>query len=156
MNNKFFKQDGLTLVELLGTISVMFIVGSLIFTILINGINYSNTSQSNVSLQQEGNLIITKLTAYHESTRQYEIKVENPSTISLTPYDNNVPPVKLDAKKEIISDSRFEYTLCYKDGTCNGTMPVLTTNKTLSITLTIKNKKEPPQTFKISTVLSRL
>ncbi len=122
MNKKIFKQDGLTLVELLGTISIMLIVGSLIFSVLINGINYSNTSQNTVSIQQEANRMITKLTAYHESTRHYEINVENSSTISLTPYDNSEPLVKLDAKKEVISDSRFEYTLCYKDGSCNGTM----------------------------------
>lgn len=162
MKNKPFKQDGITLIELLITLSLLFIVGTLIFNIFINGINASNKAQANVFIQQEANHLLTKLTSWHESNSHYDIVLnKNPyaTTITLIPYDSN--GVILEAKKEVISSSSYEYSISYD---LNGDISACTVlnksiikdDKTLPIKLFLRDKKDPQLTFEIRTIISRM
>jgi prepilin-type N-terminal cleavage/methylation domain-containing protein len=159
---KNVRQDGFTLIELLATISILSIVGTLLFSVLINGINYSNKSNETVSIQQQGNIIITKLTSWHEKTRKYEIVQEGLYKIGVDDYYSSIVLFPLDdsgaqiqAGKFVISDSKYLYRICYDDN-CTNSKKVVDTDKTLQISLTIKNKNNYEQTFDIKTIVSRL
>ena len=55
-------QRGITLIELLLTISIISFVGVLIWSVFFQGTEYSNTAITNNQMQQEANIIMTKIT----------------------------------------------------------------------------------------------
>lgn len=167
MNSKYLKQDGLTLIELLVSISLLFLVGMLVFNVLIQGKEYSLQAQTTVSLQQEGNRILSKLTSWHESHMRYDIVLDhNGTSISLIPYDGAVPLIE---NQEIISTTGFKYSVCYdrnQDGLTSCTDASTTKNvnqngeqkgeqKTLPIKIIITDINSE-LTFEIKTIISRM
>lgn len=162
MSSKILKQDGLTLLELLVSITILMLIGTLVFSVLIKGKDYSLQAQSTVSLQQEGNRVLSKLTSWHESHREYEIVLnQNPeaTTISLLPYDDGIP---LEENQEMISTSGFKYTVCYdrnqEDSTsCTDSDPSKkVVQKDLPIKILISDNKDSQLTFEIKTIISRM
>ena len=152
MGSKLLKQDGLTLIELLLTLTIFSIVGTIVFNVFINGMNYSNKAQSNVNLQQEANRVITQLTAWHEKENQYNISLDkNPFATTITLSGS---------KQVIISDPRYKYSICYYDNNtekCNETNKSLNKiDKELSIKLLIIDANNNDRTFEIKTILSRM
>ncbi|MGJ7920574.1 prepilin-type N-terminal cleavage/methylation domain-containing protein [Neobacillus sp. LXY-4] len=162
MNNRYFNQNGLTLIELLITLAIMAFVGTLVFSVFTNGIKYSNTAKTTVNLQQQANIVLAELTSWHESHSTYDITLDkNPygSTITLIPYNGN--DVKLEGQKKIISDSRFEYVICFEldqsFSSCNVlTQNIKKTQKNLPIKLIVRDKKDHKQSFEVKTILSRI
>lgn len=163
MNSKYLKQDGLTLIELLVSLSLLFLVGMLVFNVLIHGKEYSLQAQSTVFIQQEGNRISTKLTSWHEKNKKYKIVLnQNPdaTSISLIPYDSvgNL----LEDNQKVISSNGFKYTVCYDrnqdDSTfcTDGSLTKIVTEKALPIKILIKDKKDSRLTFEIKTIISRM
>ena len=67
------KEEGITLIEVLATLTILSIISILIYGVLNNGLDYSKKSQKNVALQQEMNILITTFTKLHESNDKYEI-----------------------------------------------------------------------------------
>jgi Tfp pilus assembly protein PilV len=163
MDSKYLKQDGLTLIELLVSISLLFLVGMLVFNVLIKGKEYSLQAQSTIYIQQEGNRISTKLTSWHEKNKQYKIVLnQNPdaTSISLIPYDGagNL----LEDNQEVISSNSFYYSVCYDrnqddSNICTDrSLNKLVTQKALPIKILIKDKKNSRLTFEIKTIISRM
>jgi prepilin-type N-terminal cleavage/methylation domain-containing protein len=162
MRCNFLRQDGLTLIELLITLSIFSFIGTLIFTVFINGINYSNNAQSTVNIQQEANRIITQLTTWHESKSHYDIILNrNPNATSITLIPYNSSGVRLDAEKVSISETGYEYTLCYDLNQTEVSCTMLTNTiiksvQKLPVKLILKDKKDPRKTFEIKTIIPRM
>ena len=92
-------QRGITLIELLLTISIISFVGVLIWSVFFQGTEYSNTAITNNQMQQEANIIMTKITKIHQTSDSYEIN--SPDACSLTIKDN------VNGTTEIFEHSQF-------------------------------------------------
>lgn len=71
------KQQGLTLIEILGTIVILSVIIISIWTIFFQGNNYSNKAISKSIMQQEANQIIYELTNIHQKSESYTMKVNS-------------------------------------------------------------------------------
>ncbi len=165
MNSKGFNQNGLTLIELLVSITILLLIGTLIFTVLIKGKDYSLQAQTTVSLQQEGNRILSELTSWHESHSEYGIVLnQNPeaTSISLVLLDSHGIP--LEENQEIISTTGFKYSVCYDRNQVDFTSCTTTIKKVdqivdqkdLPIKILITDNKDSRLTFEIKTIISRM
>ncbi|WP_409270817.1 PilW family protein [Neobacillus sp. SCS-31] len=113
-------EKGLTLIELLAGISILLVISSVIFGVLLNSNkNYKNISNS-ITLNQEANIILATLKSYHtkqelqsinsNNTETYIIKHDpvsqkayiGKSSTSLTPLQSE--GIRIDLK---IDDSEF-------------------------------------------------
>jgi Tfp pilus assembly protein PilE len=103
------KESGLTMVELLAAISILFIIGSIIFGVFI-GINKNyHKMASRVDLEQETNIIINTIKNYHQKQTKYLISYD-PNTkkayIGTTSATNQLEPDNIDIVIKI-NDSDF-------------------------------------------------
>ncbi|PYZ93637.1 hypothetical protein CR194_10790 [Salipaludibacillus keqinensis] len=91
--NRANYQSGLTLIELLVTITISTMVVGLLVSILLSTFNHNQRSEAHINLRQEGNYLITQLQqAHHQGdyTLCYEnetIYIDNRMIESLTPRD---------------------------------------------------------------------
>jgi prepilin-type N-terminal cleavage/methylation domain-containing protein len=66
-------QRGLTLIEVLASLTILSIVGILIWQVYFQGMNYSATTISKNNMQQEATLLTSKLTKIHQTSEVYEL-----------------------------------------------------------------------------------
>jgi prepilin-type N-terminal cleavage/methylation domain-containing protein len=69
-------QRGLTLVEVLATLTILSIIGAVVWSVFFQGINYTKKAVSQNSIQQEANILTMRLTRIHQTSESYEL--ENP------------------------------------------------------------------------------
>ncbi|MFC4320964.1 PulJ/GspJ family protein [Litchfieldia salsa] len=74
-NNK-----GFTLIELLASLAILSIIIGLVSSVLINSMNYSERSESKLSLASEANLLLAQLTNYHQSGETYKVSYNSTTT----------------------------------------------------------------------------
>lgn len=67
-------ERGMTLVEVLATITILSIVGVVIWNIFFQGMNYTKKAVSQNRIQQEANVINMKLTRIHQNINDYTIE----------------------------------------------------------------------------------
>lgn len=136
-------QKGLTLVELLATLTILSIVGVIIWSIFIQGTNYSNQAMTKNQMQQEANMIGTDLKRTHRTTNSYELT----STSCTVTIKTNV-------------ETKYEHpNLCYKIDeieTKETFNPRSDGQHSLSLTVTVYEKNNPSNTISIKTNLYRL
>ncbi len=70
-------ESGLTLVEVLATLTIVSIIGIIIWSIFFQGYNFSQKAMSKNFMLQETNILITNLTKQHQKLIKYELKSEN-------------------------------------------------------------------------------
>ncbi|MEC1521776.1 prepilin-type N-terminal cleavage/methylation domain-containing protein [Neobacillus niacini] len=70
-------ERGVTLIELLAVVSIISIIGVVIWGVFFQGIQYSQKSFSKNFMIQETNIILTNLIKNHQTVKSYDI--ENPS-----------------------------------------------------------------------------
>lgn len=70
-------QNGITLIELLVSTVILLILGGIIWGVFFQGVKYSNNAVSKNQMQQEANIIITKLTEIHQTSKKYSIISKN-------------------------------------------------------------------------------
>ncbi|WP_226036524.1 PulJ/GspJ family protein [Aquibacillus saliphilus] len=64
---KLLKQEaGITLIELLATLTIATILIAVTFNVLTTSIKYNDKTQSHINLRQEANLVVTKLRQRHD------------------------------------------------------------------------------------------
>lgn len=73
MNN----QKGLTLIEILAAVTILTIVGAIIWSVFLQGTNYSRTAMEKNQLIQEANIVITNLKNIHQESEWYQITSPN-------------------------------------------------------------------------------
>jgi type II secretory pathway component PulJ len=66
-------ERGITLVEILGAITILSILGVIVWNVFLQVYKYSQTVVSKNLMQQEANIIITNLTRIHQIEDSYEI-----------------------------------------------------------------------------------
>jgi prepilin-type N-terminal cleavage/methylation domain-containing protein len=76
-------QYGLTLIEVLVSLTILSIIGIVIWNVFIDGISYSHKAVSETTIQQEANIITLNLTKIHQISDEYEIKSAD-CTLSVT------------------------------------------------------------------------
>lgn len=140
-------QQGLTLIEMLITLSILSFIGILIWGIFFRGIDYSNKAISRNLMQQEANIIISTLTSIHQTSDSYKLDFSN-CKISVT-YKKD-----LSEQAEIYENQNF----CFSNNSSFSNSPpleIFPNNSDMPLTLYIKNIKNLSE-FSIETVLYRL
>lgn len=66
-------QRGITLVELLVTLAILSIIGTIIWSVFFQGYNFSQKAITKNRLQQEANMVIVNLTKIHQTSLVYSI-----------------------------------------------------------------------------------
>ncbi|MGM0900250.1 MAG: type II secretion system protein [Bacillota bacterium] len=141
-------EQGISLVEVLVTLTILSIVGILIWQVFFQGYKYSNDAVTKNTLNQETNLIVTKLIRIHQSNDEYTIKSSN-GTIEFLDSDNN----------QIIkySSTKFNYSALLNDYELNQQL-VNPSDKTqnLNIEIRVTEKNNPSNKGSVKTLLYRL
>jgi prepilin-type N-terminal cleavage/methylation domain-containing protein len=146
-------ERGMSLIEVLLTLTILSIVGTVIWQAFFQGYQYSNNAVSKNLLQQEANLVITNLTRVHQSLEEYTIKSSN-GTIELLDSSNS--------QIAKYTDIRFNYGVFLN---APDTEPLELTNKSvipsdkgqnLNIKVTIEEKNNSNNNVEVETLLYRL
>ena len=69
-------QSGITLIEVLATITILSIVSVIIYNVFSNGLHYSSQAKDTVLIQQEANYLLTVLKEQHENEDSYTVTVD--------------------------------------------------------------------------------
>ncbi|WP_419956023.1 PulJ/GspJ family protein [Neobacillus niacini] len=158
MYKSLSNDDGITLIEVLATLAIMSIISILLYGVLMNGFDYSKKSQEKVSIQQEMNIVVTSITKFHESYRSYDIKIDhNPDARKIQLLGKDSAGTVVNTVE--LSNPDYEYSLYDYSGTIETTFPTtrnVNTSQALYIRITIKDKKNPSQTYEVKTIISRL
>ncbi|GEM_PF-5692172 len=80
--NEKLNQKGITLVELLAVLVLITLVTAIIWTTISISFKHTEVETTKLQLQQEANLVITKLQAAHRKGECYNISISD-STITL-------------------------------------------------------------------------
>jgi prepilin-type N-terminal cleavage/methylation domain-containing protein len=141
-------EQGLSLVEVLATLTILSIVGVLIWQVFFQGYNYSNDAVTKNTLTQEANIIVTNLTRIHQSNEEYTIKSSN-GIIEFLDSDNN--------QITKYSSSKFTYSALLNDLEMNSQL-VHPSDKTqnLKIEIRVTDKNNTSNKVSVKTLLYRL
>lgn len=97
-------QNGLSLIELLATIAIVSIIGGIIWSVFFQGVKYSNNAVTINQMQQEANIITTRLKEIHLTSDKYSI-VSNNGIITVL-FDD-----KYGASQEVVfENSNLEFS----------------------------------------------
>ena len=131
-------QRGLTLIEVLATLTVLSIVGAVIWNVFFQGLLYTKKAVSQNSIQQEANVIVMTLTKIHQTSEEYELE------------NSNCTIKEKNSGQELKNDD-----LCFSlDQTYTGPIDPNKVNYPLLVTIT--DKHHPENTFVIDTTLYKL
>jgi type II secretory pathway pseudopilin PulG len=137
------KESGLTIVELLAAISILFIIGSLIYGVFI-GINKNyHQISSRVNLEQEANIMINTIKNYHQQQHSYLLSydpIAKKAYIGTTSATIQLEPDNIDIVIKI-NDEDFSGV-----GTIDSSIP-------LDISITLVSKEG--QSYDINTIIKR-
>ena len=75
-------QSGITLIEVLATLTILSLLLGIIYSVFFNGLQYSSKAKNTVSIQQEANYLLTLLKEQHEKVNSYTVSVNNESSRS--------------------------------------------------------------------------
>lgn len=148
-------EGGLTLVELLATLTILSIVSIIIYSIFFQGLNFTNKSITKNQMHQETNLIINDLKRVHTTARRYDI-INTNSECDITIYKKDDPD-----HENLITDTQvFSHpNMCFKLEVINSiTNPVIPNRNgnDVSITLTTSDKNNLENKITIDTFLYRV
>ncbi|MDP4084545.1 MAG: prepilin-type N-terminal cleavage/methylation domain-containing protein [Bacillota bacterium] len=139
-------QKGLTLIELLTTLTILFIVSTLIYGVLINiNKNYSKIEDQN-NLEQQANYIISTIKNYHLKNDVYKLSYDpttNTAFIGTTLANNKL---ESDDLAIILKIGYPNYDAFSGEVTINGKKPI-------SIYVKLTNRQG--QSFETDTIISR-
>lgn len=86
-------QRGITLVELLAAITIVSIVGLLVWGVLIQGTKYSEQAVTKNQLTQEANIVISTARSIHQNSDEYTITSNTDCGIRIGEKDFNHPNI---------------------------------------------------------------
>lgn len=144
-------ESGLTLVEVLATLTIFAIVSVIIWSVFFQGYNFSQKAISKNQMQQETNLLITNLLKIHQSAKQYNIINTSSNceiTVNITNKDNST-------RTEIFNHSNMCFKFEIKNAITNPVVPNRAGND-VQLKLTTSDKKDPNNKIAIDTFLYRV
>lgn len=137
------KESGMTLIELLAAISILFIIGSLIYGVFI-GINKNyQLMSSRVEMEQEANNIINTIKNYHQHQSTYQLSYnQNTKTafIGFPTANTQLEPNDLNIEIQI------------NDANISG-VETIDSFIPLDISITLESKQG--QSYKVNTIIKR-
>ncbi|MBB6445854.1 PilW family protein [Bacillus benzoevorans] len=157
MKMKNLNQKGITLIELLAVLTIFSIIAGVLYSVFMNGLNYSTKAKDTVLIQQEANYLLNLLKKQHEKDRDYTVKIENNETFMI-----------LEGETVVISenDSDFLYFICDLDNqgenscekpyAANFSKQINPLKEPFRMKLMLKSKKDHNLQFEVETILSRL
>lgn len=141
MNN----QKGLTLVELLAAVTILFIVSAIIYGVFFTfNNNYDRIVKKN-SMDQTANIVLATIKKYHESNDYYQIRyddVDKDAYIGKDTADNTLGDSNFDMEIKVGYPSAVVFTNTKVDS-----------YQPLAIYLKLTNQKG--QTYEIETIVKR-
>lgn len=139
MNN-----EGLTLIEVLATMSMLVIVGGLVFGILVNSLNIFNLEDNDSDIRQKANIIESQLTTFYKVNGNFETStMDGVLTITSEKKDGTT-----EAREFSVPD--YSITVDVVDGDANGGYV------SKDITISIINVDNPDDKFILDSNISRL
>lgn len=136
MNHFIRNQQGVTVIELLGALVIFSIVLTVIFSFFTTGSNAFQKGETDISLQNEANLLLTEITVAFYS--------ENEFTLSFND-DNGDGLNDIVLNGEVLSDDRFLYEMAPES---------INTNEQLtSLVLTVINPLDMSDRVVLKTML---
>jgi prepilin-type N-terminal cleavage/methylation domain-containing protein len=84
-------QRGISLVELLVTLAILSLVGTIIWGVFFQGSSYSQKAATKNKLQQEANILITRMTKIHQTSDHYMLTSSDCETT--VTYPDSDPPI---------------------------------------------------------------
>lgn len=139
-------ERGLTLVELLAAITILFIISAIIYSVFFGfNKNYSQISEKN-SMDQTANVIIATVKQHHLKYDQYKIS-----------YDETKKTAYIGEKvaDKLLGDTRYdlEIEIGYPDAAAISGSKNIDSSLPLSIHLTLNDKTG--QTYEVKTIIKR-
>lgn len=134
---KLKSQQGLTLIELLGAISVSAIIIGLVSSVFIGSVTNYNKTITHSDLRQEANLIFAELTEVHHKNPEYKIEIVN-GLIQVTNYQQTWT----------MGNPNFEYSI-------PAAITITKMDDYLNLDLTIRDPKQNTRPYKTSTIINR-
>lgn len=139
-------EHGLTLIEVLLTLSLLSVVSLLIWGVFFQGAKYTATAVSTNQMQQEANQMATNLTRIHQTAEWYEIATN----------DGTVTIINKNAKKEdeninIYESNQFDYEVKITEPT-----RINPNKRNVEATIIVADKQDDTNKVEIDTYLSRL
>lgn len=143
-------ERGLTLVEALVTLTLLSIVGIIIWSIFFQGYTFSQKAISKNFMHQETNILVAELTNLHRTTEQYEItNTDSNCTITVKYISKN--DTTNTEKTKVFSHSN----MCFKFENAV-TNPVKPNEGNLRLELITSDKNIPGNNITIDTFLYRM
>lgn len=109
-----WNQKGVTLVELIATLALVSIIAAIAWTSLATGFKHTAAETSKTQLQQEANLIVTKITNEHRRNDFYYLRMNAGRLEINTCNEGELASLDCDGFTNLM-DNNFLYT-----GTING------------------------------------
>ncbi|OLS41520.1 prepilin-type N-terminal cleavage/methylation domain-containing protein [Bacillus sp. MRMR6] len=142
-------ERGLTLVEVLATLTLLSVISIIIWSIFFQGYSFSQKAISKNFIQQETNLLITNLTTTHQTAKQYEI-LNSTDECKIT-----VNIVNRDATTK--TDVYSHPNMCFKFEIQNSvTNPVNPNLNNVRLKITTSDKSYPDNKITLNTFLYRV
>ncbi|WP_034764565.1 type II secretion system protein [Rossellomorea vietnamensis] len=136
-------ERGVTLIEVLATITILSIIGVVIWNVFFQGLNYSDKAVTQNTMQQESNYISMKLTRIHQTSKEYE----------LTSSDCMIKVEYVTRNKGTLEETFKEPDLCLSTNFSGSVDP---NKEDLSLTISIGDKERAANKFDLKTVFYRL
>ncbi|MHC0037467.1 prepilin-type N-terminal cleavage/methylation domain-containing protein [Pseudoneobacillus sp. C159] len=152
---------GITLVELLVTITLSLTIAGLISSVLVQTFRSMEISDTHINLRQQANIIVSMITSSHLSSGSdpYTIAYQRTDATNwnLTIGDNLISTQDYDIRIELKSSSGGSFVI----DTANPTITNLSLSLNKKIPLHVQklmltNKKDPSKKFELTTIISRL
>lgn len=142
-------ERGLTLIELLAAISILFIISATIYGVFFGfNKNYNQISDKN-SMDQNANVVLAVIKQYHQNNDQYLIRYDDAKKAAY---------IGIDAADNLLGDSRFDMEM--RIGYPDYTVPEdfsgeLTIQSTQPIAVQIRLQNTTGQSYEIETIIKR-
>lgn len=137
------KENGLTLIEVLATLTILFIISSVIYSVFFSvNKNYIKISQTN-NIDQQANLIFSTIKSYHTKNVIYELQyVDN----TANGVDDGLYFIGAPTASNQLGNEQIEYIYVYINNSRvfdKTTKSIsINTSQTKSIRLTLKFKDQ--------------
>jgi prepilin-type N-terminal cleavage/methylation domain-containing protein len=153
---------GITLVELLATITISSIIIGIISSVLVQSFRSAEIADTHINLRQEANIVVSMFSSAHLSagSEPYMITFQrmNATEWVMTIGDNTLDNRDYHLRLELKSSTGTSSFIIDTTDTNTSTL-ALTINKKIPLNiqkLTLTNKKDPTKKFELSTIISRL
>ncbi len=148
----FNNQTGLTLVELLATLTLSTMIVGIVSSVLITSMNNSEITQSHIDLRQEANIIVTQLRTAHQGDN-YKLCYNNGKIYSDSNQNNIIGSENITVHG--MSDVLFENDGAALNQTSTGET-CLSVNTTVPLYVTLELGTDYNQEYQINTTINTL